>query len=101
MRIPPPTLIVCLWIYTEHVMIAGHNGVRTAAWCSYCCETRLASWLAWTAWHGRTRLSVLEQAAFARLLTLPGPELVRTKKTQKAKPPCGRSPHACLSEYGQ
>jgi hypothetical protein len=35
---------VRLWIYTEHVLIAGHNGVRTGAWCSYHCETGVASW---------------------------------------------------------
>jgi hypothetical protein len=53
-----PTLIVHLCIYTEHVLVVGHNGVRTAAWCSYRCETGVASRRARTAWLWRTRLSI-------------------------------------------
>jgi hypothetical protein len=95
-QIPPPTLIVRLWIYTEHVPILGHNGVRTDPWCSYRWETGVASRRARTEWLGRTRLSVTsskrccktDDAAVQRRCQAPNWSGQRMLGRSKL-PPCG------------
>jgi hypothetical protein len=74
----PPTLIFRLRIYAEHVLIAGHNGVRTSAWCSYRCETGIASWLGGTSWRHLEHATLPDWWRCCPA-TLPAPELVRTK----------------------